>query len=178
MIWFLACAHAPLTDALPAPADFSEISAHWSREAIRYDGFSAALIFRATYESTEFAEAREHLKASRLLWSPEEQAEALSLAKAESAQQWIFTLAASNENDARPTISTTEAPWRLRLLVDGRVCSNLTLTEREPDAMDHALYPWLTHWNNVWRAEFARDCGNGSPILQLSGPLASAELHW
>lgn len=177
MIWLLACAHAPLTDALPAPTDFAEISARWSREAIRYDGFSAALIFRATYESTEFAEAREYLKASRLLWSPEEQAAGLHLAEA-SAQLWIFTLAASNENDARPKLSATEAPWRLRLLVGGQVCRNLTLTEREPDAMDHALYPWLTHWNNVWHAEFARDCGNGSPILQLSGPLASAELHW
>ena len=178
MIWLLACAHSPLSDALPAPDHFAQTSQAWTREAKRYEGFSAVLTFRATYEGPEFASERESLRASRLLWSPQEQEEALKAAAYEASQLWIFTVAAASETDSRPTLSTTEAPWRLRLMVDGHSCTPVSLTERKPDAMDHALYPWLTPWNNVWSARFMRDCSEGQPVLQLSGPLASAELRW
>lgn len=180
MIWLLACAtHTVLSgQVLESVPAYPSVVQSWTREESRHDGLETVLLIRATWDSPAFVAAREQQRGYLLALPPEVVDEQTSSEQAESQEFWHFTLIASTDVRSRPKLTANGAPWRVRMVVGETECTLKTLEERAPDTLDRALYPWLNPWNNVWNVVFKKDCGEGSPTLQVLGPRASAELRW
>jgi hypothetical protein len=177
MIWLLACAtHQPMEGA--AVRGYERELAAWTREERRYNGVETVLLVRATLDSPEWVRLREEQRAWLLQIPEKERGEAEQKAVEEAESQWRFTLAVTTDRDRRPTLSTATPPWLVRLTVGDRPCTLRSMQEREPTELDIALYPWISPWLNIWELSFDRDCGQGSPRLQVVGPTAAAALVW
>ena len=183
MILLLGCAsHTPLTASHAPPVPhYERVVEEWTREARKYDGLETLLLVRATWDSPELVESREMQRAFYLVRSPEVVENELASVRADAMEQWHFTLAGSSDKKVRPEFSGDSGPWRVRLVVGEAECSVVSVEERVPSEMDRGLYPWITHWNNLWDVVFDRDCGrpmDGGAILQVTGPGAAVELRW
>lgn len=170
-----------ITDDVPAPEAYAATVRARTRELRLYEGLTTALLARATYLDADLRRAAEQLRAHLLLLEPALRQERLAAAEAAAAASHEVVLAVASEHRDDLVLGTSpDHPWRVRAFVDGRPCTPEAV-ERWGDAsaVDLRLLPHVTPWDTLWRARFAKDCGDGGLFeLQLTGGHGTGELGW
>ncbi|MDP2312099.1 MAG: hypothetical protein Q8P41_04280 [Pseudomonadota bacterium] len=165
---------------VPRPDNYDADARAATRELRLYsDGLTTSLLLRAARLDPDFRRAMEAQRAHLMLLESAVREERLAASLAEAEVAYVFVLSADSQfrDDLRFGFGEAE-PWRLRLFADGRPCTPESVTEIEPTPLDLQLYPHHTRWSSLWNVRFARDCGAGPLVLQVTGPHGTGEMGW
>ncbi len=137
-----------------------------TRELKIYNGFSTALILRATYLDGDLRAAMATERGRLLQATPTEHQEFVSrMASDDAIYHEVVFSADSGMPDAREF--GTEEGWLVRLFADG-VEQELVTTYRirDPNPLHRALYVHISRWSDLWIARFAKS-GDDPDVLEL-----------
>lgn len=150
-----------------------------------YDRLDDRLFATATYQALEVREARaERLAEWKSMTAPEQ--ERLLAEERSQAEAWEEFLVAFYTSDRlADDLSSSRSVWRVALVVPG-AGEMLPASRPEmvrPDATLGGLYPYLSHFDSVYRVRFPRWKGE-RPLaeipftLEFAGALGKLELRF
>jgi hypothetical protein len=152
----------------------------WTRELTLYDGFSTALVLRATLLEPAFRAVLAAERTRLLNPSAANQAEFAARMAADGAAFHEVVFAADSAFDDAEKFGPGDDRWNLRLLADGTEETLVAVDRvRKPSALHDALYAQLDLWSELWIARFARTVAAPSEVrLIVGGGHGNGELRW
>lgn len=156
----------------------------WTEELKLYDGLATALIVRATYHSDALNRAETARWA--LLTAADAAAADARIAAAPvehvvrftAASQWQGDLSFGTDADGQ----AARTGWGMRFSAAGHPCDGPASFTRvaRPTALDRALSPRMTPWDQLWEARFSRQgCEDaGEWTLEIGGAHGRGTLRW
>lgn len=165
---------------VPAPDAYERTTRAATRDLRLYtDGLTTALLLHAAWLDEDLRRAQEDLRAHLFLLEPAAREARLEASLAEGRAHHVFVVSADSQWREELELAFDDStPWRIRAFSGEKACTPEKIEELEPTPTDEKLYPFLDRWSHVWTVRFARDCGDGPMVLQLSGPHGAGEVGW
>ncbi|MEQ1570365.1 MAG: hypothetical protein ABMA64_32320 [Myxococcota bacterium] len=129
----------------------------WTRELKLYEGFSTALLLRATLLEPEFRAILAAERRRLVNPSDADHAEFLARMERDGAAYHEVVFAADSSFDDADRFGDPDLGWGLRLRVDGAEARLVAVDRvRSPSPLHEALYVQHDIWSALWIARFER----------------------
>ncbi len=183
----LGCRAALQQQPAPGPNEgaWAEMRHRFTRTTRVYDRFDDKAFATATYQALPVRLARAERTAEWKKMTAPERDELLAAERAEAEKYEDFLLAFFVGSDfAANDLDAPRSVWRVALVVPGASeVLPLQITQQRKDATLTGLYPYIGHFDVVYRVRFPRWAGQKPLaelpfVLRIAGAVATVDLDW